>query len=192
MERRTADADPLAAEPEARMRAVAAGLAQAVAEHTPAGWVALLLAPPPGDGPLTWHVHLAPTVRLDLADGRAIGAAPPAGGHEWLLPSGRRASVARGDPTPAPGASTVAVRVAGPHFSATLDGATLVLRCPDRKRRTHELAVPAVDAERVSGAARQAVELAVEARLAGATPMLAYSPRSWSAHARTWLRVAGR
>ena len=173
-------------------RAIGATLLQTVAEHAPAGWQILLLSPPPHPETMTWHVHLAPSIRLDLADGRAVAASAPDAGHEWTLPSGRRASVATGDPRPAPGPSTAAVRVAGPYVSVALSGADLVLRCLDGMGPAHELRVPRRELERLRSAVRQAVDLAVATKIGGGGSTLAYSAASWQVHGRSWLTVAGR
>ena len=186
------DQVPTDAEAVALARAIGATLLQTVAEHAPAGWQILLLSPPPHPEAMTWHVHLAPTLRLDLADGRAVAAQPPSVGHEWSLPSGRRATVATGDPTPAPGPTTAAVRVAGPYASLSLGGAQLALRCLDGSGRAHELRVPRHDVERLRAAVRQAVDLAVASKIGGGGATLAYSAASWRAHGRSWLTVAGR
>lgn len=183
---------PPDAEAVALARAIGVTLLQTVAEHAPAGWQILLLSPPPHPDRMTWHVHLAPTIRLDLVDGRALAAQAPSHGHEWALPSGRRASVATGDPTPAPGPTATAVRVAGPYVSVSLSGAQVSLRCLDGKGRPHELRAPHRDLERLRSAARQAVDLAVASKMSGGGSTLAYSTASWGAHGRSWLTVAGR
>ena len=180
------------AETLALARAIGATLLQTVADYAPAGWPVLVLSPPPHPERMTWHVHLGPDIRLDLADGRAVAALPPTAGHEWSLPSGRRASVATGDPTPAPGATTAAVRVAGPHLSLVLEGAQVSLRCLDARGRAHELRVPRGDLERLRSAVRQAVDMAVASKIGGGGSTLAYSSASWQAHGRSWLTVAGR
>jgi len=188
----TAEQLPMDAETVAVARAIGATLLQTVAEHAPAGWLILLLSPAPHPDAMTWHVHLEPTLRLDLADGRAVAATPPAGGHEWTLPSGRRAGVATGDPTPAPGESTTTVRVAGPYLSLALSGPDVAIRCLDGRGRAHELRAPRRDLERLRAAVRQAVELAVANKIGGQMTTLAYSTASWRAHGRAWLTVAGR
>ena len=188
----SAEQVPSDAEVVALARAIGATLLQTVAEHAPAGWQLLVLSPPPHPDAMTWHVHLAPTLRLDLADGRAVAAQAPSVGHDWTLPSGRRASVATGDPTPAPGPTTAAVRVSGPYLSVSLSGAQVVLRCLDGLERAHELRAPRSDLERLRAAARQAVDLAVASKIGGGGSTLAYSAASWRAHGRSWLTVAGR
>ena len=187
-----AEQAPPDAEVVALARAIGATLLQTVAEHAPAGWQALLLSPPHHPETMTWHVHLAPTIRLDLADGRAVTAQPPANGHDWDLPSGRQASVATGDPIPAPGETTTAVRVAGPYVAVSLAGTRVSLRCLDGAGRPHELRVPTGDLQRVRSAVRQAVDMAVASKIGGGGSTLAYSAASWRAHGRSWLTVAGR
>ena len=73
---------------------------------------------------MTWHVHLAPEVALDLRDGRTVAVATPAPSHEWQVPGGRTVAVSEGDPVPAPGSETVSVRVTGPYLvvSASQEG----------------------------------------------------------------------
>ena len=186
-DQRQADAETVAV-----ARAIGATLLQTVAEHAPAGWQILVLSPPPHPEAMTWHVHLEPVIRLDLADGRAVAAHPPVEGHEWTLPSGRRASVATGDPTPAPGTTTATIRVAGPYVSLSLGGAVVSLRCLDGRGRAHELRATRGDLERLRAAVRQAVDLAVASKIGGRSSTLAYSASSWQAHGRSWLTVAGR
>ena len=187
-----ADQAPSGPETVALARAIGATLLQTVAEHAPVGWQILVLSPPPHPDAMTWHVHLAPTLRLDLADGRAVATNAPTAGHDWTLPSGRRASVATGDATPAPGPTTTAVRVTGPYVAVSLAGAQVSLRCLDGTGRAHELRAPRADLERLRSAARQAVDLAVASKLSGGGSTLAYSAASWRAHGRTWLTVVGR
>jgi hypothetical protein len=183
---------PPDAEAVALARAIGVTLLQTVAEQAPAGWQILLLSPPPHQDRMTWHVHLAPSIRLELADGRAVAAQGPSGGHEWALPSGRRATVATGDPAPAPNPTTTAVRVAGPYVSVSLGGAQVSLRCLDGRGRPHELRAPHRDLERLRSAARQAVDLAVASKMSGGGSTLAYSTASWAAHGRSWVTVTGR
>ena len=70
---------------------------RAVADRAPAGWSALVLCPPPHPELMTWHVHLAPKVALDLQDGRSVTVAAPLASHEWHLAGGRVVGIGDGD-----------------------------------------------------------------------------------------------
>ena len=181
-----------AAERSTLARAVGVTVLQTVAEYIPTGWQALVLSPPVHPNAMTWHIHLAADIRLELADGRAVAAGPPSDRHAWTLPNGRQASVGNGDPLPTPGDSTTAIRVGGPHVAVSLGDASIDLLCTDGRGRRHTLRASARDLRRVADALRQAIDLGLSSRIGGHASALSYSLSSWRAHSRAWIIVAER
>ena len=193
--RRRPASPPPTGEPRELASAIRTAILRSVAERAPAGWTALVLSPPTHPERMTWHVHLAPEVALDLRDGRTVAVVAPDATHEWHVAGGRIVSVGDGDPDPPPGDETVTVRVTGPYLTVAVAGepdkssqlvARVVLAGDD------ELPSPravATDLRAVQGALREAIELAVGSRMAGPSPTAGYPPASWRAHERTWLTI---
>jgi hypothetical protein len=175
--------------------AVRSSILRAVAERVPTGWTALVLSPPPHPERMTWHVHLAPEVGLDLRDGRTVHVATPAPSHEWQVPGGRTVAVSAGDPVPAPGSETVSVRVTGPYLvvSASQEGGgspLLVARVVQASG--DDLPQPratSTDLRAARAALREAIELTIGSRMTGSPPAVGYPIASWTGHDRTWLTV---
>jgi hypothetical protein len=186
---------PPTGEPRELASAIRSAILRAVAERAPAGWTALVLAPPPHPDRMTWHVHLVPAVALDLRDGRTVTVAPPAATHEWQVAGGRAISVGEGDPEPAPGEEAVAVRVTGPYLTVMVgneDGEAPVLVARVVPAGDEELPRPravATDPRAIQGALREAMELTVGSRMGGTAPTAGYPLGSWRAHERIWLAI---
>jgi hypothetical protein len=186
---------PPSGEPGELASAIRSAILRTIAERAPAGWTALILSPPPHRERMTWHLHLAPDVALVLRDGRTITASPPAATHEWQIARDRVVGVGEGDPEPGPSGELSTIRVTGPYLTVVVQmtedqAPTLVAQVvvsdgdtPPQPRAT------ATDPRAITGALREAVELAVGSRLAGATPAVGYALASWSAHERTWLTI---
>lgn len=193
--RRRPTSPPPPGEPRELASAVRSAILRSAAERIPAGWSALILSPPPHLERMTWHVHLAPVVELDLRDGRTVTVAAPAASHDWQVAGGRTVGVGEGDPDPAPGEATVAVRVTGPYLAVAVGeeggrGPTLVARVV--LLGDEELPQPravATDPRAVQGALREAIELTVGSRMTSPPPTVAYQLPSWRAHERTWLTI---
>jgi hypothetical protein len=167
-----------------------------VAERSPAGWSALVLCPPPHSELITWHVHLAPEVALDLADGRSVAVAAPLASHEWQLAGGRIVSIGEGEPDPPPTEETVGLRVTGPYLVVAVRltvgqapelTARVMLAAGDEMPQSRAVAT---DTRAVQSALRQAVEHAVGSRMLGTPPAVGYRRSSWAGHERVWLTVA--
>lgn len=182
-----------------RSRAVRSLVLQAAAERTPAGWTALILTPPPHPETMTWHVHLAPAVALDLRDGRTVPAAPPTATHEWQLTGGRLVAVGDSEIDPAPNDDTVAIRVTGPYLLVVVEepdaadagaAARLAARVVTTGGGLPEPRAALDDPRAVQAALREAVELAVASRMTDTPPALGYRPAAWRGHERTWLSIA--
>jgi hypothetical protein len=179
--------DP-ARSPAALASVIRSVILEAVVESSAAGDRALILSPPSHPRQMTWHLHLGPRVSLDLADGRTVTTRPPSDGHDWALPSGSRAGIAIGDPTPAPGKETRAVRVEGGYLSLRyLAGPPaafeLIVSGDDaHHRRTAE----AGDLGRLSTMVREALRSAASG-IGGSQQAMGYSPESWHAHERLWI-----
>lgn len=193
--RRKPAAPPPHGEPRELASAIRSAILRAVAERAPAGWTALVLAPPAHPDRMTWHVHLVPEVALDLRDGRTVAVAAPAASHDWQIASGRSVGVGDGDPDPPPGDEAVAVRVTGPYLTLVVDEdgasapqlvARVVLTGDDELPRPRALAT---DLRAVQGALREAVELTVGSRMSGPSPAVGYPLASWGAHERIWLAI---
>jgi hypothetical protein len=145
---------------------------------------------------MSWHVHLAPAVALDLQDSRTVPAAAPEPSHLWQVAGGRNVGIAEGDPDPPPNAETLAIRVTGPYLIVSVtrdDGGEpmLVARAVDADGA--ELPRPraaATDVRAVQAALREAIELTVTLRMGSTPPAVGYPPASWSGHERTWLTIA--
>ncbi len=187
------NAPPVAATPDpADVAAVVRSLVlQAVAERSPLGSHALVLSPPPHRRQMTWHVHLGVDVSLDLLDGRTVPTAPPPSSHDWKIPSGRTIELAVGDPTPAPGPETQAVRAAGAYVSVTYqsaDGGSFLVRALGAGGGTHEYRAPADSPARLEALLGQALP-SVLRPVAGDETTMGYAPPSWNAHERTWLAI---
>jgi hypothetical protein len=182
-------------EPAELASAVRSSILRAVAERVPTGWTALVLSPPPHPERMTWHVHLAPEVGLDLRDGRTVNVAIPAASHEWQVPGGRTVAVSEGDPVPAPADETVSVRVTGPYLvvSASQEGGgspLLVARVVQASG--DDLPQPrakSADLRAARAALREAIELTIGSRMTGSPPAVGYPIASWTGHDRTWLTV---
>ena len=193
--RRPAAPPPPAGEPGELASALRSAIVRVVAERAPAGWTALILTPPPHREQMTWHVHLAPDVALDLRDGRTVTVSPPPPSHQWQMSGGRVVGVGEGDPDPAPGEEATTVRVTGPYLLVTVQQATdqppvLVARVvvTEGEEPPQPRAV-ATDLRAVSGALREAIELAIGSRMLGAPPAVGYPRASWSGHERSWLTI---
>ncbi|MFN8636844.1 MAG: hypothetical protein U0893_23600 [Chloroflexota bacterium] len=170
-------------------------VSRTVSERVPLGWSALILCPPAHPHQMTWHVHLAPRIALDLNDGRTVPASAPEPTHAWQLPGGRTVQVSDGDPDPAPTVETTNVRVTGPYFTVSMtceagQEAQIVARVlGDGADDLPQPRASAHDVRAVQGALRSAVELAVSSKMLGAAPVVGYRPASWAAHERVWLTV---
>jgi hypothetical protein len=182
-------------EPSELASAVRSSILRAVAERVPTGWTALVLSPPPHPERMTWHVHLAPEVGLDLRDGRTVNVAIPAASHEWQVPGGRTVAVGEGDPVPAPGDETVSVRVTGPYLvvSASQVGSeSALLAARVVQASGDDLPQPrakSTDLRAARAALREAIELTIASRMTGSPPAVGYPIASWTGHDRTWLTV---
>jgi hypothetical protein len=168
---------------------------RAVAERAPAGWSALVLCPPPHPDQMSWHVHLAPEVALDLRDGRTVTVAAPLPSHEWRLAGGRTVGVGDGEPEPAPTDDTVTVRVTGAYLIVALtprDGRRPELTARVVTAGEEELPVArasATEVRAVQATLREAVELAIGSRMLGSPPAVGYGRSSWIGHERVWLTI---
>jgi hypothetical protein len=186
---------PSAGSPTELASAIRSLILRAVGERAPAGWSALVLCPPPHSELVTWHVHLAPEVALDLADGRSVAVAAPLASHEWQLPGGRVVAVGEGDPDPAPTEETVGLRVTGPYLVVAVRQAvgqapelTARVMLADGEEMPQSRAV-ATDTRAVQSALRQAVAQAIGSRMLGTPPAVGYRRSSWAGHERVWLTV---
>ena len=144
---------------------------------------------------MVWHLHLRAEVGLDLVDGRTVPTTPPAQSHEWTLPSGRKASVAIGDPSPGPGAETQLVRVTGPYLTVTHDprsAGPFLIRVGQGPNRSHEYRTKSGDAGRLAQALHDALNRAISDQPKSEPQAMGYSVASWAAHERAWLRIVGR
>src|SRR5262249_37557334 len=121
--RRRPIAPPPRGAPGEQASAIRSLILRTVAERAPAGWSALVLCPPPHPERMSWHVHLAPAVALDLKDGRTVTVAAPPASHEWQLAGGRTVGIGDGEPDPPPTDETVNVRVTGPYLIVTVSQA---------------------------------------------------------------------
>jgi len=195
-DRRRPDTPPPLGSPGELASAIRSLTLRVVAERAPAGWSALVLCPPPHPEQMTWHVHLAPAVALDLRDGRSVPVAPPRASHEWRLAGRRTVGVGEGDPDPAPTDDTVSVRVTGPYLAIAINGATgeapalsarVMLASGDELPQPRALAT---DMGAVGAALREAVEQAVGSRMLGSPPAVAYRGPSWAGHERVWLSIS--
>jgi hypothetical protein len=191
--RRHRSASPPASDQELAS-AVRSTILRMVAERAPAGWVTLVLCPPSNPELMTWHVHLAPEVALDLRDGRSVPVAPPASLHEWRLPGGRIVGVGDGDPEPGPAAETVTIRVTGPYLVVVVQKengheALLTARVMGCADGSPELRAAPSDLRAVRAALREAIELAVGTRMLGSPPTLGYGLAAWNGHERVWLTI---
>ena len=192
--RRRPASPPPPGEPRELASAVRSAILRAVAERAPAGWSALILAPPPRPDRMTWHIHLVPEVALDLRDGRTVTVAPPAVTHEWQVAGGRTVSVGEGEPEPTPGDEAVAVRVTGPYLTVAVadEGGAPLLAARVVPAGDEELPRPralATDPRAVQGALREAIELTIGSRMTGPSPTAGYPLGSWRAHERIWLSI---
>jgi hypothetical protein len=171
-------------------------LLRTVAERAPAGWSALVLCPPAHPDRMTWHVHLAPEVALDLKDGRSVPVSGPAPSHEWQLAGGRTVGIGDGDPVPPPTDETINVRATGPYLVVEVSregDQPAILTAQVLGEAADELPRPraaASDVRAVQGALREAVELAVGSKMLGPAPAAGYRPASWGAHERIWLTIS--
>jgi hypothetical protein len=153
-----------------------------------------VLCPPPHAAMMTWHVHLAPQVAVDVPDGRSVPVNPPPPSHEWQLPGGRRVGVGNGDPEPAPVTDASAVRVTGPYLQVTVHTAAdqapvLVARVEGSPDGSPELRAALTDLKASQAVLREGVELAIATRMLGWPPTLGYGLSGWSGHERVWLTV---
>ncbi len=200
-ERRRPAAPPPTSTPHEQSSAVRSLLLRVVAERAPAGWSVLVLTPPAHADRMTWHVHLAPSVALDLKDGRSVPAAPPAPSHEWRIAGGRTVGVGDGELDPPPTDDAVAVRVTGPYLVVVVepdaDGSGDGERLPRLTARvvTTGDALPEPrallsDQRAVQAALREAIELAIGTRMSGTLPALGYRLTAWTGHEQTWLAVS--
>ena len=193
--RRRRSSPPPPGEPREIVSAIRSSILRAVAERMPTGWSALILSPPPHPERMTWHIHLAPDVALDLRDGRTVSVAAPAASHDWQIPGGRTVGIGDGDPEPPPGDEAVAVRVTGPYciVAVSLDvGQSPLLVARVIVAEDDALPQPratATDARAVQGALREAIELTVGSRMTGSPPAVGYPLTSWSGHERIWLTI---
>lgn len=171
-------------------------LLRAVAERAPAGWSALVLCPPPHPELMTWHVHLAPEIALDLQDGRSVAVAAPVTSHEWQFSGGRVVSVGEGETDPPPTDDTTGLRVTGPYLVVAVrlpSGGAPELSARVMTADDEELPqtrASATDTRAVQSALREAVGHAVGSRMLGTPPAVGYRRSSWAAHERVWLSIA--
>ena len=195
---RTPRRRPVTAAPPAGNRelvsAVRSMILRVVSERAPAGWTVLVLCPPPAPTLMTWHVHLAPQVAVDVPDGRSVPVNPPAPSHEWQLPGGRSVGVGNGDPEPAPASDARAIRVSGPYLQVLMRADAdqpplLVARVEGSPDGSPELRATPTDLRAVQAALREAVELAIGTRMLGSPPTLGYGLGAWSGHERIWLTI---
>ena len=131
---------------------------------------------------------------LDLADQRTIPTHPPEPTGEWELPNGRKAALGLGDPTPAPGPTTRAVRVVGAHLSVTyerLPSPTLLVRTGQTPRQ-HIYRAAAVAGDALGPPLAEGLRSAIGQDAPRATSPLGYSAASWCAHEPIWLTIDGR
>ncbi len=180
-------------EPASLASAVRSLIVEAVLDGAVTGRRDLVLSPPPHPRQMTWHIHLAARVALDLVDGRSVTTSPPKPSHTWALPSGARAGLAMGDPTPSPGQETRAVRVDGRYltvrYMAGSPGAFEVLVAAVGEPG-HRMTVDASDLARVGTTIREGMRAAQDSPATAATAM-GYSPPSWRAHERLWIEIGG-
>lgn len=180
-----------ALDPPAIASAVRTAILEQVVSRCPSGWTALLLSPPLHTRQMTWHLHLQADVALDLADGRTVPTTPPTSSQEWTLPVGRRADLASGDPEPAPGQETKAVRVTGVYLSVTHQAGNPGLFLVRRSNATggqREYRVPATEVSKLAAALGEGLGGALDDP-AGQALAMGYTPTSWAMHERAWLRV---
>jgi LPXTG-motif cell wall-anchored protein len=176
--------------------AVRSTILRTVAERAPVGWTTLVLCPPPHPELMTWHVHLAPDVALDLRDGRSVPATTPASSYGWSLPGGRTVRVGEGDPTPGPTAETVTVRIHGPYLKVAVhrgagQAPILSAQVVGLADGSPDLRAAPSDLRGVRAALREAIELAVGSRMLGSPPSLGYGLAAWNGHERVWLTTDG-
>jgi hypothetical protein len=170
---------------------------RAIAERAPAGWSALVLCPPPHPELITWHIHLAAEVALDLQDGRSVAVAAPLASHEWQLSGGRVVGIGEGEPHPPPTDETVRLRVTGPYLVVAVRQAND--RPPELSAKVMtadgdelpETRAVATDTRAAQSALRDAVEHAVGSRMLGTPPAVGYRRSSWAGHEKVWLSIAG-
>jgi hypothetical protein len=193
----TAPRDPVtprpasALDPPAIASAVRTTILEQVVSRCPAGWTALLLSPPPHNRQMTWHLHLQAEVALDLVDGRTVPTTPPTAAQEWRLPAGRQADLASGDPEPAPGQETKAVRVTGVYVSVTHQAGNpglFLVRRSNASGGQREYRVPATEPSKLAAALAEGLGGALDDP-AGQSLAMGYTAASWAMHERAWLRV---
>lgn len=146
----------------------------------------LLLTPIPHPGPMSWHLHLAPSVHIDIDDGRSIPAQPPAEGFRVNGPSGASLGIAEGDVTPPPTENAVEVRVQGAYVRITESAERLgmtEIEGGEAGDRIRYLA-PSDRVDRLTLALIWALDAAA---LGSRTQVMGYSPASWAAHEKVWL-----
>jgi hypothetical protein len=174
--------------------AIRSTILRVVAERAPAGWTILVLCPPPSATLMTWHVHLAPAVAVDVPDGRSVPVSAPSPSHAWQMPGGRSVGVGNGDPEPAPAPDARAVRVSGPYLQISLlteadQPPVLLARVEGSPDGSPELRASPTDLKAAQTALREAVELAIGSRMLGAPPTLGYGLGAWHGHERVWLTI---
>ena len=174
--------------------AVRSTILRVVAERAPAGWTILVLCPPPNTSLMTWHVHLAPQVAVDVPDGRSVPVNAPPPSHEWQLPGGRSVGVGNGDPEPAPAADARTIRVSGPYLQVSLQAEAsqppmLFARVEGAPDGSPQLRASPTDLRAAQAALREAVELAIGTRMLGTPPTLGYGLAAWAGHDRVWLTI---
>lgn len=195
-ERRRPAAPPPQGTPNERASAVRSLILRAAAERVPSGWSVLLLTPPPNAEQMTWHVHLAPSVALDLMDGRTVPAAPPPPSHDWQLAGGRTVGVGQGELDPQPTEDTKSVRVTGPYLIVVVGPSgggqepRLTARVVTTGDTLPEPRASLADTRAVQAALREAIELAIGSRMSGTPPALGYRLPAWAGHERTWLTIS--
>lgn len=195
--RRRREPPPPTGSPAELASAIRSLILRAVAERAPSGWSALVLCPPPHPELVTWHVHLAPEVALDLQDGRSVTVAAPVPSHEWQLSGGRVVAIGEGEPDPPPTDETVGVRVTGPYLVVAVRQASG--RPPELSARVMtadgdelpQSRAVATDTRAVQAALREAVEHAIGSRMLGTPPAVGYRRSSWAGHERVWLGISG-
>jgi hypothetical protein len=186
------DDGPTSRPPAALASAIRSVILEAVVDTSPPGDRDLVLSPPPHPRQMSWHVHLGARVSLDLVDGRTVTTRPPPTGHDWALPSGRRAGLALGDPSPPPGRETRAVRVEGCYLLLRFvagSPSVFELTIANGAEARHRLMTEAGDLDRLSNMVREALRTAASTFGASASAM-GYSPESWRAHERLWIEIA--
>lgn len=173
-------------------RNVQALVLTAIAEQLVSGSSALILCPPDHSSAMIWHIHLDPTVALDVRDGRTIPVQAPLPTHQWRLPGGQTVQVAQGGPERAPGGETVAMRITGPYVRVTLAAdqdhwRSITAITFGDPRGPSDLRADLASWTAVEAALRQAVSLALGRRAADLRPSLGYGRAAWDSHDRTWL-----